>query len=212
MKKVKVPTMVKNDQKIEQRRKQILEASIAPFKEKGYHRTTTREIAENADMSFGAIYEYVGKKEDILYLFFEALYDRLNEMLDEKITDKHKGLSRLESFFKVYFTVMDEIRDEVNIMYRETRSLTQVHLNYVFSKETEFVEYVRKILSLACKEENLEMDEDVISMVTHNIIVSGHMWGFRRWILKKNYTLDKFIKIQTQLILNSISMPVELED
>lgn len=204
MKKLHIPSMVKNNQKIQKRRNQILEASIQPFKQKGFHRTTTREIAENAGMSFGAIYEYVESKEDILYLFFESLYDQLNTILKSRVSDQFKGHDRIRSFVKEYFHVINEIWDETSIMYSESRSLPKPYLEYVLSKENDFVQYVMSIFSKALKEEHISICEDDIYLLTHNIIVQGHMWAFRGWALRKRYTLDKYIDIQSKTIIGSI--------
>jgi AcrR family transcriptional regulator len=204
MKKLRVATMVKNSEKVLLRRKQILDASIIPFKEKGYHRTTTREIAANANMSFGAIYEYVKNKEDILYLFFEALYDKINDMLANVITDECKGISRLRAFIKGYFTIIDQISAETNIMYRETRSLSGTHLTYVFSREDEFTDFVKEIVTKSLQEENIKVCEEKASVLAHNIIVQGHMWAFRSWSLKKEFNVERYIEIQTDLLINSI--------
>ncbi|OLO39111.1 TetR family transcriptional regulator [Alkalihalophilus pseudofirmus] len=209
MKKVHIPSMVKNNQKIRKRRNQILEASIQPFKEKGFHRTTTREIAENAGMSFGAIYEYVESKEDILYLFFEALYDQLNNILKSRISDQFKGLDRLRSFVKQYFQVINEIGQATSIMYSESRSLPKPYLEYVLTKENDFVQYVMDIFSKSLEEENISLDEEEIYLLTHNIIVQGHMWAFRGWALKDRFTLEKYTDVQTKTLIGSISALTE---
>lgn len=44
----------------------ILEASAALFAEKGFHRATTREIADKAGVSEGTLYNYFKNKDDIL--------------------------------------------------------------------------------------------------------------------------------------------------
>lgn len=41
-------------------------------------------------------------------------------------------------------------------------------------------------------------------LLAHNIFVQGQMWGFRRWALQRNYTLEEYIEVQTQLILRGI--------
>ena len=48
------------------RREQILDAAARVFAEKGFHRATTREIAEAADVSEGTIYNYFASKNDLL--------------------------------------------------------------------------------------------------------------------------------------------------
>ncbi|HHY21751.1 MAG TPA: TetR/AcrR family transcriptional regulator [Bacilli bacterium] len=204
MKRHKIPTMVKNEKKIRLRREQILNASRDPFKEKGYERTTTREIAENAGISLGAIYEYVGSKEDILYLFFEALYDQLNDMLEERVKNNLSGIERLKAFVNEYFHVIDQISDQTTIMYRESRSLPKHYFDYVLAKEKEFVQYVKEIIMKAFEEEGIEVDDETVFLLTHNLIVEGHMWAFRGWALKKVFTLEKYIALQTELMIQSI--------
>ncbi|QBP41948.1 TetR/AcrR family transcriptional regulator [Paenisporosarcina antarctica] len=205
MKKVKISTKTKDDGKIDEQRKKILESTLILFKEKGYHRTTTREIAKSANMSSGSIYGYVNSKDDILYLFYEALYDQLNIMINEKIRDiESKGLSRLKSFVKEYFLVIDEISDQTSIMYSESRSLSELHLKYVLSKENEFSSYVKNILLKSIQEESIFISEDKVSIVAHNIIVQGHMWAFRGWTLKQTFTLEGYINVQTELLIDSI--------
>ena len=46
----------------------MIKGAVTLFKEKGFHRTTTREIAKAAGFSIGTLYEYIRTKEDVLYL------------------------------------------------------------------------------------------------------------------------------------------------
>ncbi|MFW5748939.1 MAG: TetR/AcrR family transcriptional regulator [Chloroflexota bacterium] len=48
------------------RREQIMQAAARIFAEKGFHRTTTREIAEAADVAEGTIYNYFENKDELL--------------------------------------------------------------------------------------------------------------------------------------------------
>jgi AcrR family transcriptional regulator len=54
------------EQLIEARRNQILDAAVAVFAEKGFHRATTKEIARAAGVSEGTIYNYFASKDDLL--------------------------------------------------------------------------------------------------------------------------------------------------
>lgn len=46
---------------------QILDAAARLFAEKGFHRTTTRQIAEAAEVSEGTLYNYFENKNDLLF-------------------------------------------------------------------------------------------------------------------------------------------------
>src|SRR5262245_53415234 len=62
-------------QLIEARRKQILDAATKVFGEKGFHPTTIRQIAKEAGVADGTIYNYFASKNDLML----AILDRLNE-------------------------------------------------------------------------------------------------------------------------------------
>jgi AcrR family transcriptional regulator len=57
----------RRDRRIAARKIAILEAAGRLFAEKGYHRTTTKDIAEAADVSEGTIYNYFSNKEELLF-------------------------------------------------------------------------------------------------------------------------------------------------
>lgn len=57
------------------RKAEILEAAARVFAEKGFHRTTTREIAQAADIAEGTIYNYFESKDDLLISLIDWLAD-----------------------------------------------------------------------------------------------------------------------------------------
>jgi AcrR family transcriptional regulator len=69
-----IPTQVKNPDLVERRRRQIAAAAVKLFIEKGFHKTTTRQIAQASQFSIGALYEYFASKEDILYMVCESIH------------------------------------------------------------------------------------------------------------------------------------------
>lgn len=66
------PTAFK-EQLIEARRTQILMGAAKVFSEKGYHKATTKEIAQSAGIAEGTIYNYFGSKRELLLAMIELL-------------------------------------------------------------------------------------------------------------------------------------------
>jgi len=60
------------------RKAEILEAAAKVFADKGFHRTTTKDIAEAADIAEGTIYNYFASKEDLLINLIDWLADLEN--------------------------------------------------------------------------------------------------------------------------------------
>jgi AcrR family transcriptional regulator len=52
---------------------QILDAAASLFAQHGFHRTTTKDIAQAADVSEGTLYNYFDNKNDLLFSILERL-------------------------------------------------------------------------------------------------------------------------------------------
>lgn len=204
MKKQNVPASVKDEKLIEIRRNQMIKGAVSLFKEKGFHRTTTREIAKAAGFSIGTLYEYIGKKEDVLYLVCDRIYDQVSERLKRDIDPKQGDTKSLRLAITNYFKVMDEMQDEVLVMYQEAKSLSKEDLPYVLKKELEMVEMFEAILKACVENGEFDLDENERKLIAHNIFVQGQMWGFRRWALQKLYTLDEYTNFQVENLLTGI--------
>lgn len=68
----------RRDRQSAARANQILDAAAELFAERGFHRTTTREIAEAADVAEGTLYNYFANKDDLLI----GIMQRLSESFD----------------------------------------------------------------------------------------------------------------------------------
>jgi AcrR family transcriptional regulator len=60
------PEPSRKERRITARRIAILEAAARLFAERGFHRTTTKDIADAADMSEGMLYNYFENKDELL--------------------------------------------------------------------------------------------------------------------------------------------------
>jgi TetR/AcrR family transcriptional regulator, cholesterol catabolism regulator len=60
---------------IHMKQKQIVEGAFSLFLQKGFHDTSTREIAEVCGISKGQLYHYIKSKEDIIFLTYSYVRD-----------------------------------------------------------------------------------------------------------------------------------------
>jgi TetR/AcrR family transcriptional regulator, cholesterol catabolism regulator len=205
MEKREVLASVKDERLVEKRRTQMIKGAVTLFKEKGFHRTTTREIAKAAGFSIGTLYEYIRTKEDILYLVCDFIYDEVQEKLQKEIERSDGTLESLKLTIAYFYKVMDDMQDEVLVMYQEVKALTKDALPYVLNKEIRMVGMFEKVITKCVENGELSLTEKQISLVSHNIFVQGQMWSFRRWALHKQYTLQEYVELQTQLLIQNVS-------
>jgi TetR/AcrR family transcriptional regulator, cholesterol catabolism regulator len=204
MKKREVQASVKDERLVRKRRTEMIKGAVNLFIEKGFHRTTTREIARASGFSIGTLYEYIRTKEDVLYLVCDSIYDQVRERLQSDLDNNTGTIESLKLAISHYFRVVDEMQDEVLVMYQEVKSLSKDALPYVLRKELEMVAMFEAVINRCVEKKELDLTEKQIKMLAHNIFVQGQMWGFRRWALHKLYTLDEYIELQTDLILVGI--------
>lgn len=203
-KKREVQASVKDERLVIKRRNQMIKGAVTLFKQKGFHRTTTREIAKAAGFSIGTLYEYIRTKEDVLYLVCDSIYDQVRDRMQMDLDTTQGTLKSLELAVAYYFRVMDEMQDEVLVMYQEAKSLSKDALPYVLRKEIEMVAMFEEVLHKCVENGELQLTDQQVKLIAHNIFVQGQMWGFRRWALQKIYTLDEYIEGQTKLLLKGI--------
>lgn len=202
MKKREVHASVKDERLIQKRRDQMINGAVRLFIEKGFHRTTTREIARAAGFSIGTLYEYIRTKEDVLYLVCDRIYDQVRERLQKILDTKPQTtIEDLRQAIANYFRVVDEMQDEVLVMYQEVKSLPKDALPYVLHKELEMVDVFKQMLERCVENGEVSLSDNQIKMHSHNIYVQGQMWAFRRWELRKLFTLDEYIELQMEFLV-----------
>ncbi|TWT27629.1 TetR/AcrR family transcriptional regulator [Planomicrobium sp. CPCC 101110] len=198
-----IQSSVKDESLIEKRRAQMIRGAVTLFKQKGFHRTTTREIAKAAGFSIGTLYEYIRTKEDVLYLVCDSIYDEVHARLDT--LDVKKGsVEVLVKALEHYYGLIDDMQDEFVVMYQESKALPKDALQYVLKKELEMVALFERLL-MECKESGeLNMTQKEIKLASHHLFVQGQMWAFRRWALRE-FTIQEFIQTQTQFLLQGMA-------
>jgi hypothetical protein len=117
---------------------------------------------------------------------------------------KQGTIESLKLAIKNYFKVVDDMQDEVLVMYQEAKSLSKDALPYVLKKEAEMAAMFKKIIDSCIKNGELTLTEQESELISHNIIVQGQMWAFRRWTIQKTYTIDQYIELQTKVILQGV--------
>lgn len=203
--KARIASNIKDKDLINVRRHELVNAAVELFVRKGFHKTTVREIAREFGMSMGALYDYIRTKEDILFLVCDHIHKSVSDKLQSSLVGKKDAKENLKNAIRDYFTIIDEIQDYSLLLYQETKSLNRTDRNYILSAEKELVAIFENIITHGIKEKIFRIDVATAKIVAENIMVLGQMWAFRRWSIQKTYSLKNYIKIQTDLILMSIS-------
>ena len=181
-----IESNIKDNGLVKQRREIIIRAASKVFIEKGYHSATIRDICKASGLGPGTLYNYIRKKEDILYLIYSKLTTMIRECLIEAVQDNNPKdpEDQLKKALGKMFDVIWDNQDLTSLMYRETASLDRESMHNILKRESDFVALFQKILSRKDRAGNLnrqnELDADIITF----------LFGFiplRRWNLKNRF-------------------------
>ncbi|GGF21663.1 TetR family transcriptional regulator [Halobacillus andaensis] len=203
MEKNQVPSTIKDEALVEKRRQQMVKGAVTLFTEKGFHKTTTREIAKASGFSIGTLYEYIRKKEDVLFLVCDSIYERVKERMEASINQDEKSVANLILAIRAYFHLMHDMQGEVLVMYQEVKSLSKDAQDYVLQKERDMVAMLEKVIKNSLP---FSISEEQVTLIANNIFVQGQMWGFRRWILQRTFTLETYTEQQIKLLLQGLQV------
>lgn len=78
-------------------RARLLDAATAAFAEKGFHGTTTRDIATAAGMSSAALYVHHKSKEELLYLISKAGHENTLQLVQNALRSSDKPTAALRA-------------------------------------------------------------------------------------------------------------------
>jgi len=197
-----IQTQVKNPELVERRRRQIVDAAVPLFIQKGFHKTTTREIAAASGVSIGLLYEYVRTKEDVLFLVCEAIHDEVEQGVNEALQQHERGRDALVAMVRRYFEVCHRMSDHILLIYQETQSLPPHWRKRVLENEVRLTGlFVDALARIVLHGDLPGLTEQSLELMAHNITVLGHMWTFRRWFLARHYRIEDYTALQIDFIL-----------
>jgi len=168
---------------IEKRHQQIVHGACKVFFKKGYHPTTTREIAKACGMSIGQLYHYITSKDDVLYLVHKhsqrLWYDYLKKSDFEKIDDPVKKLTEALHYTLLF---MIENKKLIQFIYSESKYLDKKHLQIVLDMDfNNVVGFWRSLLEDIKKTTSIKADTEFGSSIITYLMA---FLALRGWTLR----------------------------
>jgi AcrR family transcriptional regulator len=185
----------KNALLVENRHRQIVDGACRVFFKKGYHPTTTREIAKACGMSIGQLYHYISCKDDVLYLVHKhtqkVWYEYLKKADLERINDPVKKLTKA-LYYSLEFMI--DNRKLIQFIYTESKYLEKKHLRIVLKMDyNNVVGFWRDLLEEVNKKIPIKGDLDFLCSVISYLLA---FFALRGWTLveeKNKKHLDSLV-------------------
>lgn len=102
------PSSTRRDRQIQRKRQEILAAATQVFARKGYASTTTKDIANEADLGESTLYNYFESKRDILLAILEE-----NHVLFDTLFEMTQGLANRNSLIELFDRTLEIFSERI---------------------------------------------------------------------------------------------------
>ena len=188
----------------------IVEGASKVLFEKGFGKTSIRDIAAACGMSMGQLYHYISSKDDILYLMHrhsqERWYQRLVDAGFEQIADP---VEKLRHGLRITIKHLSENRELYRFIFTESKYMDKAHLRQVLELDDQnVVGFYRHLLSLIPGKEiegrEAELAANLVTFVCLFLTLRG--WNLR---LQDASDVDEAVDFVVDFIFRGLGIETE---
>jgi AcrR family transcriptional regulator len=128
-------------------RTRLVSAATAAFAERGYHATTTRDIAARARMSPAAVYVHHSSKEELLFLISRDGHDTALQVLREASPDDAEPFTRLRDTVRAFTLWHARHHTAARVVQYELAALSPEHRREIGARRRDIDQHMRDVIT-----------------------------------------------------------------
>jgi AcrR family transcriptional regulator/acyl-coenzyme A thioesterase PaaI-like protein len=166
---------------VDERRRQIWEAACRVIAEKGFAKASVREIAAAAEMPVPTMYQYLKRKEDLLYGIYEYFMQDLAKALNTWRSSTAPAAQKIEGAIRTMIAEFDKNHRYIKIMFQETRSLAPEARQRVYDLDRRYITILRELIEQVIAEGKHQIsDPELAANFVYFLCV---VWPLRFWAI-----------------------------
>lgn len=137
----------------------LTNAAIIAFAERGFHATTTRDIASRAGLSPAGVYVHFPSKEDLLYAITLAGHEAALSMLREAAADAASPVEALRTTVGSFAQWHAERFRDARVVQYEFPHLAPEHREHILGLRKQINEVVAGILAAGARSGDFDVED-----------------------------------------------------
>ncbi|HWO41924.1 MAG TPA: TetR/AcrR family transcriptional regulator [Candidatus Eisenbacteria bacterium] len=125
----------------------ILKSAARIFAEKGFHKTSVRDIARATRMSLAGLYYYFSTKEELLYLIQERCFLTLLQRWEQAVKGDMDVRARIQIFVENHLSFFWHNMHEMKVMAHEDESLTREFQERILVLKRRYVKVLMDLIA-----------------------------------------------------------------
>ena len=201
---VKIKTNIKNTVLVRKKRRLICRGAMKVFKEKGYYATSMRDIAYVTGMSLGGLYDYIEKKEDILFMVHNEILKQIDGCISGVSDSCSDPVEELTYILRRMLELNHTLKKEIQFIYSETKSLKKENLRQILKKELKFIAVFKSIIARGI--EKGVFDVACPDVAANMLAYNASVLALRGWAMRPHHSDNKLIEDIIQFLLKSLKV------
>jgi TetR/AcrR family transcriptional regulator, cholesterol catabolism regulator len=193
---------VEKNSVFQKRQLQIVKKAAKLFTKKGYAQTTMREISKATGIDLSNLYYFIESKEEILFRVFEMIHRPESSVFEnQEIMGIADPAKQLRAVIREMMRFSFLYKDEVLLLYRESKLLPRKLLKEILSRESHFIRYIEAILERGLEQKVFAIEDAAFSasMIAYEL----SLYPLRSWNLK-NHSKEDLIGLVEQHIMKAV--------
>jgi len=202
------PTLKRREREREARRQAILDAAARVFSRKTFYEATLDEIAAEAELAKGTLYNYYKDKQDIFISLVEKRLGEFQERLDEAIASSQELPELLEKCFETSLAMVRDHRYMYRLMITAGAHLSEkVRADVVVTWHRQSILAAQKLATaLASFPETRKLSDDDRQTGSRLTFSAIHDLHHRQMIEGEPGALKKEIKNYVRLLVRALTL------
>lgn len=165
------------DGEVRDARARLVEAAVEAFAAKGFHGTTTRDIAAAAGMSPAGIYVHHRSKEDLLYVISRSGHDRTLAVVEEAVGSSDSPREQLLAVVRGLVALHARGHTRARTVNYELAALTPAHLSELAAIRRKIQRMVRAVVEAGAAARDFEVrDAAVATLAVLSLAIDVSRW------------------------------------
>jgi len=175
---------IKPDRKTIDRRTVILDVALRTFVRRGYPETKVAEIASEAGVAEGTLYNYFASKEDLLLALFDEKWGWIINEIRKKISRLNDPNRKLKAIFSLVVRMFKKNRQLAELFMVDIKQSSVFLNNYTINRIVEFLDLIEEVLEEGKKKGTYRRDLD--TRVARMVIFGAAQGILLSWVLSES--------------------------
>jgi TetR/AcrR family fatty acid metabolism transcriptional regulator len=176
--------MFSSEKRTFDKRSIILEAALKTFVKRGYPETRVSEIANEAKVAEGTLYNYFKSKEELLLALFDEKWGGIIDDIRKKISHLDDPNKKLKVMFSLVVRMFRKDRHLAEIFLIDVKQSSIFLKNYPVNRVVEFIDLIEDILEEGKRKGIYRKDLD--TQVAKMIIFGSAQGILLSWVLSES--------------------------